>query len=162
MRRWVLLLGVVVVPLLSGTAAASPSKDIVNGTIRAGDQTVTMSAQTLSASTSSAKGSWDCACNLTGTILNYSGTVNTLLVDGQLATACGTITSSDDPSAVGDEFQQYVNDTGNGSPHGSGDTSESFIFPPGTPCIPPELYQAFGFGVLNTSGNWYVFDADAP
>jgi hypothetical protein len=161
MRKYLVggvLSGALLVLLSSASASASPSKDIVNGTIGWTDQTVTMSSQTLSGSTSDAKGSW----TTSSPDFSYSGTVDTLLVDGQIATACGTITSSTDPTAVGDEFQQYVDNTGNGSPHGSGDTSQTFFYPAGTSCVSPDTYQAGGAGLVNTSGNWHVFDADAP
>ena len=35
-----------------------------------------------------------------------------LLVDGQTAVACGTVTGSSNPAAVGLVFHQYVDDTG--------------------------------------------------
>lgn len=153
-----LISGALLALLPAAQAFASPDKDIVNGTIDYNGQTVTMSSQTLSGATTDARGSW----TWTGSGVNYSGTVSTLIVDGQLATACGTITSSTNPSAVGQEFQQYVDNTGNGAPHGSGDTSQSFIEPAGTPCVSPLTYQSESAGLVNTSGNWKVFDADQP
>jgi hypothetical protein len=82
--------------------------------------------------------------------------VTELIVDGNKATACGTIEASSDPSLVGDVFHQYVYDTGGA---GQFDRSQTFFYAAGTPCIAPSVYDGAGAGLVNTAGRWHVHDA---
>ena len=86
---------------------------------------------------------------------SYAGDVTTLLVDGSTAMACGTVTSSSNPAAVGLVFHQYVNDTGGKEQF---DRSQSFLYPAGTPCTAPAVYAAANAGIVNTAGQWHVHD----
>jgi hypothetical protein len=127
-----------------------PVFDKVSGLIGFGNQTVEMYAGNTLAH--GVRGEW----SLTSPGFSANGSVTELIVDGNKATACGTIEASSDPSLVGDTFQQYVNDTGGA---GQFDRSQTFFYAAGTPCIAPSVYDANGAGLLNTAGQWHVHDA---
>jgi hypothetical protein len=127
-----------------------PAFDKVSGLIGVGSQTVEMYAGATLAH--GVRGEW----SFTGPGFSHSGSVTELIVDGNRATACGTIEASSNPGLVGAVFQQYVEDTGGA---GQFDNSQTFFYPAGTPCIAPSVYDASGAGILNTSGQWHVHDA---
>ena len=168
-RRTKLALGVVAGVIASALIVAAPvgakpdAKDKANGTIQLagafGIQTVSMNAQS-GPDGENARGS----LTFTDSEFNagFTGVVEFLMVEGNRATACGTITSSTFGGgfAVGSRFIQYVRDVGNGSPSGAGDSSATRLIVSTPTCRTPSSIEAqFGFGTLNTGGNWTVVDS---
>ena len=149
MKLSMLLCGALVaLVLVAPASSAKPKVDSVVGSISAGSQTVEMNAQD---TRFGVRGTWAFA----GPGFSYEGDVTALLVDGSTAVACGTVTSSSNPAAVGQVFHQYVNDTGGKEQF---DRSQSFLYPAGTACTAPAVYTAAGAGILNTAGQWHVHD----
>lgn len=133
----VVLCCVVGAVVTSGIATAGASKNVVNGSVSVplGSLTFTetFDAQTLSASTTSARGSFSAVSSDGRT---WSGTIDTLLVSGNAATACGTITASPFPNQVGLPLQVFVADNGNGL-SGTPDAIDWGAFDPSIPCLTP-------------------------
>jgi hypothetical protein len=143
-----LLSGALVALVLAAPASSAKTNvDSVVGSISVGSQTVEMNAQD---TRFGVRGTW---AFVSGT--SYAGEVTALLVDGQTAVACGTVTSSSNPAAVGQVFHQYVNDTGGKEQF---DRSQTFFYPAGTACTAPAVYAAAGAGIVNTGGQWHVHD----
>jgi hypothetical protein len=135
--------------------ARTDGKDKVNGTIQWFDQTIVMDAQS-GPSGEDARGTF----SFIAPTLSFSGPVTALIVDGNKATACGTITASSHPLYMGLTFQQYVRNTGDGSSDGTGDTSATLFLATSDCPSPAALESQFpNVGVVNHAGNWQVTDS---
>ena len=148
MKLSMLLCGALVALVIAVPASARPGGDSVVGSISAGSQSVYMNTQD---TRFGVRGTW----SFIGPGFQYEGTVTGLIVDGQTAVACGTVTGSSNPAAVGQVFHQYVNDTGGKEQL---DKSQTFLYPAGTACTAPAVYTAAGAGIVNTAGQWHVHD----
>jgi hypothetical protein len=152
LKRGTLLVCCALAAMLMAAPALAREKlafDKVSGLIGYFDQTVDMHAQD---TRFGIRGEW--SYTYPGFFAN--GSVTELIVDGNKATACGTVEASSDPSRVGMAFHQYVNDTGGADQF---DRSQTFFYAAGTPCTAPAVYDAMGAGIVNTAGQWHVHDA---
>ena len=148
MKRLIVGSVVVLAALLAvAPVGAKPGQDKIAGTVTYLDQTISTSATT--SDQYGTRGTW----SLTYPGVSYSGRVHTLIIDGTRAVACGTITSSSEPSHVSQPFQQYVGDSGVKTQK---DRSVTLLLNL-RPCMTPSEFEA-EYPAVEVEGQWHVHD----